>query len=95
MAHSVGTIRYRTVGEWELRSEHRYPNPYTDVAVKALFTSPSGNTFTVSGYHDGERTWRVRFNSNEGGRWTYRIFSRPADAGHLRWMPCFPRQKGQ
>jgi len=78
------TISRRTVGEWALRSEHPYENPFVHVAVDATFTSPSGQTFTVPGFYDGAHhgganTWRVRFNPNEAGRWTYRISSHPPD----------------
>jgi hypothetical protein len=41
---SPETIPYRTAGEWTLQSRHTYTNPFTDVAVNASFTSPSGET---------------------------------------------------
>jgi hypothetical protein len=73
------TIPYRSVGEWELRSERRYENPFADVMVEAGFTSPAGETVTVPAFYDGEGVWRVRFNPGEAGRWTYRTLSRPGD----------------
>ena len=76
MIENPGTISFRTVGEWVLRSEHPYESPFVDVTVDATFTAPSGKTFTIPGFYDGEQTWRVRFNPGEAGRWTYRIFSR-------------------
>ena len=79
MTDSVKTVAYRTVGEWEIHSQHAYENPFTGVTVDATFTSPTGKQLTIPGYYDGEQAWRVRFNPNEAGRWTYHIVSRPAD----------------
>jgi hypothetical protein len=73
------TISRRTAGEWALRTDHPYGNPFVDVTVDATFTSPSGTALTVPVFYDGENTWRVRFNPNEAGRWTYRTSSRPPD----------------
>src|SRR5262245_7476862 len=70
----------RTLHEWTLHSDHPYTNPFTDVRLEATFTSPSGQTFTLPGFFDGDYTWRVRFNPNASGRWTYRIISHPADS---------------
>jgi hypothetical protein len=78
------TLPRRTVGEWTLRSDRDYENPFADVAVDALFTSPSGETFAMPGFYDGihgdgANTWCVRFNPGDPGRWTYRTVSRPTD----------------
>ena len=73
------TMSRRTVGEWALQSERAYGSPFFDVIVDATFTGPSGRTFTVPGFYDGEGTWRVRFCPDEVGQWTYRTVSRPTD----------------
>ena len=44
------SISHRTVGEWALRSDHPYGNPFVDVTADATCTSPSGTTLTVPGY---------------------------------------------
>jgi len=54
-------------------------NPFTDVVVDATFTGPSGATFSMPAFHDGGDVWRVRFNANEPGGWTFRLRSRPED----------------
>ncbi len=73
----VRTIAYRTVGEWEFRSDHPYLQHFTDVAVDGEFVAPSGNVMRVPGFYDGGGVWRVRFNPGEAGRWTYRIAAYP------------------
>ncbi len=73
------TIEYRTVGTWTIHSDKPYKNPFLDVAVDAVFHSPSGRAFTVPGFYDGEQTWRVRFSPDEPGQWTYRTIACPAN----------------
>jgi len=69
----------RAAGEWALTTSHHHANPFTDLVVTATFTSPGGRTSVIEGFHDGEGTWRVRFNPGEPGRWAFRITSYPTD----------------
>lgn len=75
----------RTVGEWTLRSARSYAEPFADVAVEATFTGPSGQTIALPAFHDGTdeqgQRWKVRFNPDEAGRWTYRTVATPPDSG--------------
>lgn len=55
------------------------PNPFLDYRLQVLFTSPSGKTFDVPGYFDGNRdgskdtsTWSVIFTPDQQGTWTYK-----------------------
>ena len=79
------TLARRTVGEWTLRSARAYAEPFADVAVEATFTAPSGRTVAIPAFHDGAdnqgQLWRVRFNPDEAGRWTYRTTAIPRDDG--------------
>lgn len=49
--------------------------PYTTLLnaaeLNVIFTSPSGKQYTVPGFWDGGRTWRVRFAPTEYGVWKY------------------------
>ena len=60
-------------GVFELTFTHngRYDNPFSDVTVEAVFTSPSGSTRRVRGFFEGGNQWKVRFVPNEAGRWEY------------------------
>jgi hypothetical protein len=49
------------------------PNPF-DVPVEAIFTHISGKTQVISGFHDGDDAYRVRFMPTEVGGWTYTTF---------------------
>ncbi len=67
-----------------------FTNPFdkNQIYLRALFTSPSGKSYTIDGffYQDYIRTgppetlivkgpphWKIRFSPNEIGQWTYRI----------------------
>jgi hypothetical protein len=68
--------------ECALVSAGEYGNPIQDVNLTVQFISPTGRDYTVDGFWDGGRTWRVRFMLDECGRWSYRtLCSNPADAG--------------
>jgi len=71
------TIPQRMVHEWAIHTDHPYPEPFTDVTVRATFTAPSGATHTIEAFYDGDHTWKVRFNPNEPGAWRYELDSTP------------------
>jgi hypothetical protein len=73
------------MGEWAFSSDAQYRSPFADVAVDAVFTGPSDETFRMPAFYDGDGIWRVRFNPGEVGRWSYRLMSVPAN-------PDFDRQ---
>jgi len=67
----------RTMREWSFTTSHAYAEPFTDVRVTATLTSPSGIRSAIEAFHDGDATWRVRFNPGEPGRWTLSLDSVP------------------
>lgn len=44
-------------------------NPFM-VPFSATVTAPDGKTFTLSGFFDGNDTWKIRVAPNAEGRWT-------------------------
>ncbi len=53
-------------------SNKTYDNPLYDIKYfKATFTSPTGRNKTVHGFWDGGQDWKIRFQPDEQGRWTY------------------------
>ncbi len=53
-------------------------NPFLDYRLQVTFTGPSGQTYTVPGFFDGEGNggetgdvWRVRFAPDQAGTWSY------------------------
>jgi len=81
MATQRQEVPNRTVGEWAVRCEHAYENPFADVKVDAIFTDPDGGAHAMPAFYDGDDTWRVRFRPDQPGTWTYRIASWPVHEG--------------
>lgn len=65
--------------ELRLITSQQYDNPYLDVTVNGIFTSPSGKEMRLAGFWDGGQTWRVRFAPTERGVWNYRTESNDAE----------------
>jgi hypothetical protein len=54
------------------------PNPFA-VPFDVIFTSPTGKTYKVPGFYDGDgrggldgNVWKARFSPDENGSWSYR-----------------------
>jgi hypothetical protein len=58
------------IEEVTLKGKHGYANPFTDVTLAASFNCP-GQTATVSGFYDGNGTWKVRFMPENTGNCTF------------------------
>ena len=85
LPHCAGTIPRYGACEIELtsaRSDGYYSNPFTNVDVQARFTNGS-QTLTAYGFHDGGRTWRIRFapKTAAGPSWTYTVSNNVGDTG--------------
>ncbi len=96
MASESARLPARTMHEWSFQTDHRYANPFTGVTVSATFTAPSGSISSIEAFHDGDATWKVRFNPNEAGSWTWRLESTPrnpdfAQAGTFDVLPTETR----
>lgn len=72
IVHSAADVvpRYE-IFELPLTTTATVANPFTDVQVRAEFTSPTGRTLTVPGFYYGGDTWMVRFVPDQAGEWSY------------------------
>ena len=84
-----------TVEQWDTlelayESGCDYSNPFTDTAMSAVFRhGPTGRRLTVDGFHDGGRTWRLRFMPTEQGEWRYEtVSSDPGLGGRTGSLHC-------
>jgi hypothetical protein len=65
-------------------------NPFKDVTLTALFTTEH-RSVKVTGFYDGDGTYRVRFMPDAAGRWTYTTQSSAQElAGHTGEFVCTP-----
>jgi hypothetical protein len=72
-------------GRFELAMKHEARgNAYLTVDLRAVF-SHADTSFTVSGFYDGDNTFRVRFMPCLTGAWTYKTLSN---------VPALNNQKG-
>jgi hypothetical protein len=69
------TIQLQGPAAHELDSD---PNPFMDYRLNVEFTNPSGQSYIVPGFFDGDgqggasgRTWTVRFTPDMTGQWKY------------------------
>lgn len=72
-------------GRFELVLKHEARgNAQMTVALRAVFSN-ADTSFKVSGFYDGDNTFRVRFMPQETGTWTYKTVSN---------VPALNNQKG-
>jgi len=74
--NSARAQKIPTIPKWQrfeatLKSNVTYTNALQEAEVRALFVSPLGETNRVYGFWDGGKTWRIRYQPNFPGRWTY------------------------
>jgi hypothetical protein len=63
-------------------------NPFKDVKLTAVFTLEH-RTVRVTGFYDGEGTYRIRFMPDAPGRWSYATESSTHElAGHTGQFTC-------
>jgi Domain of unknown function (DUF5060) len=74
------------VGKWErfelVFHENTKGNPFSDVELGAVFSSPDGKDIKVYGFYDGDGmgaiegdVYKIRFAPSVLGKWRYRTFS--------------------
>src|SRR5262245_23795395 len=81
--------------EFVLRGKAAVENPFRDAALVGEFTSPSGKTVTVEGFHDGGNTWRLRFTPDEEGEWRYLLRGEGVELSQRGRLRCTaPRGHG-
>ena len=79
--------------EAALKHTGDHKNPFTDVTLAARFTC-GDKTVDVAGFHDGDKTWKVRFMPPALGKWTYKTKSNDAGLdGKTGSFECGPPSK--
>jgi hypothetical protein len=58
--------------EWHYTSGKTYADPFNDVELDVLITSPDGSEQRVPAFWAGDHTWRVRYSSPQIGQHQFR-----------------------
>lgn len=61
-----------TVAEWTFTSNKTYADPFNEVTLDAVFTTPDGLQQRVPAFWDGGQTWRVRYAAAKTGAYSFR-----------------------
>jgi len=82
-ASSQETIAAKRVEQWgieeiTLHSARAHNNPFKDVQLQAKVTC-SGRSILVTGFYDGEQTWRIRFMPQQQGTCQFTSVSSDSD----------------
>lgn len=76
-------IERREVFKVALAAKTAYDEPFLDVELEGVFRSPSGKTYVMPGFYDGDGIWRIRFSPNEAGAWSYQTKTQYPEAPGL------------
>lgn len=91
LAHAQTSIPRFGTAEISLRADRTFnsasgtPNPFNDVTLTARVTSPSGKTYNVDGFFDGDglnglsgNVFKIRIFADQTGTWNWRTTSNNA-----------------
>jgi Protein of unknown function (DUF4038)/Domain of unknown function (DUF5060)/Putative collagen-binding domain of a collagenase len=75
----VDQVKRWTAHELTFESKRSWPEPFWDVDLAVEFTAPSGRSFAVDAFWDGEQVWRTRIRPDEIGEWRWRSLESDRD----------------
>ncbi|HWB06267.1 MAG TPA: DUF4038 domain-containing protein [Verrucomicrobiales bacterium] len=94
-ASAVVEVARWEMHEFELHGPCSAANPFRDATLTGDFTAPSGKRLTLSGFHDGGDTWRLRFAPDEEGEWRYTLNGKGVEIAAGGSVKCTaPRSPG-
>ncbi len=64
--------------QWEVyeltfQDSTSYQNPFWDVTIYAVFTSPGGTAYRIRGFYYDAYAWEARFAPTEPGQWSFSV----------------------
>ena len=75
-------VKRNAVCEWGYTSAQMHPDPFNEIEVDVVFSSPEEKVFKVPAYWAGGQEWRIRFAAPTAGTYTYEsVCSDPSDQG--------------
>ena len=75
----VVTVEANRLAEIVLTAEKEHEDPFNDVVLDVVFTTPKGEQVLVPAFWAGGRTWRLRYASPQLGEHRFRTVCSDAD----------------
>ena len=98
-SQNTAVIPRYEVFEITFRHEAGYPDPFFDVDINVVLTSPSTRKINFGGFHYGSSSgpgiWKARFAPSELGRWEYAFVFRNVQGQEARGEGSFNCIKGR
>ncbi len=66
------TVQQNQVTEWSYTSSKTYQNPFRDVVLDMIVTSPQGKNQTIPAFWAGDNIWTFRFSAPLEGIYTFK-----------------------
>ena len=71
---AVESVEHYNLHEFLLKAKRREPDPWA-VCLGITATHEGGMHLDISGFYDGDDTWRIRFSPSLTGKWTITVVS--------------------
>lgn len=65
----------RSVYTAQIGLDDKTLNPYSEIDLKAVFVKPGGDSVWLSGFYDGNGTYKIRAYCGEAGKWRWTTIS--------------------
>jgi hypothetical protein len=72
-AENVQTVEANRIAEFSFVSEKTYPNPFMEVELDALVTTPGGAQMRMPAFWAGDNRWAFRFASDKPGTYSWTL----------------------
>ncbi len=71
MVSRVKQVPQNHTAEWLFYTDKRYKDPFNEVELTAVFTTPDGEELVVPGFWAGGGLWKIRYASHQVGRHSF------------------------
>ena len=68
---SAKSVEQWGIFEAAVSNSKTYADPYKDVRLNVTYRRPDGSSVVFWGFHDGGKTWKIRFMPDMPGTWQY------------------------
>jgi hypothetical protein len=73
VSQNTSSVGRYDVYELTMNNSASYANPWENVTITSIFTSPTGKTYMVGGFYYDVGIWKLRFAPMETGNWSWSL----------------------